>query len=398
LYPIVLEGVVAADGYGLISADSHVVEPADLFAGRVPSGLADRVPRMVSDGDAVAWLVGDERIPLPATAGVGSGYRLGSPGGGVSSFDEVMPGLYEPSQRLRLQDVDSVDAEVLYPSPALWDAVLRLDDNDVRLACVRAYNDWLAEFCAASPGRLVGLGKVPSTGIEDACAEVRRCVEELGLRGMVLDAWPSGAPVAGTAGDDPFWEVVDGLGTPVSVHYAVGGNRESLPPSGIAPGLKPPMADAALPMVAAGVFDRFPNVRLVFSHGDAGWALHWLEFMDVNYVRHRHLSEYALADADAVPSDYVRRHSFFTFHHDRPAVKNRASFGATHLLWASHLPYEDSNFPDSREQAMRVTDQVPAAERADLLAGNVARLYRLPGFETGLPLEDLSSFRQLVHF
>jgi predicted TIM-barrel fold metal-dependent hydrolase len=99
-----------------------------------------------------------------------------------------------------------------------------------------------------------------------------------------------------------------------------------------------------------------------------------------------------------VPSDYIRRHTWFTFHQDRPAVKNRQRLGGVHLMWASHFPYEDSNWPDNRQQAMLVTDEAPDDERSALLAGNVARLYRLPGYEEGFTADEASAFDQLVHF
>jgi predicted TIM-barrel fold metal-dependent hydrolase len=191
---------------------------------------------------------------------------------------------------------------------------------------------------------------------------------------------------------------VNDLAVPISFHVGVGPLAYTTPPSGIAPGLRPPMAEGLLPMVAAGVFDRYPNVRIVFAHGDAGWALHWMEFFDINYVRHKHLSEYALQNDDAVPSEYMRRHAWFTFHQDRPAVRNRHRLGGVHLLWASHLPYDDSHFPHDRQQAMRVTDEVAAGERQALLADNVARLYRLRGFEAGFTSDEVAAFDQLVHF
>lgn len=387
-------------GYQLISADSHVLEPPDLFERRLPKGLRDRAPVLGSWNGGSAWTVdGADPVPLPATAATGSGYRLWNRTDDKPvAFDEVMPGLYDPAERLKAQDADSVDAEVLYPSPGLWDAVGQLEDNELKLACVRAYNDWIAEFSSHRPDRLIGLGKIPSTGCEDARDELLRCARELRLPGVILDAWPSGTAKAGNAADDPFWEAVNDTGVPVSIHYGVGANVEKMPPSGIAPGLRPPMADAALPMVAAGVFDRFPNVRLVFAHGDAGWAFHWLEFMDINYVRHRHLDEYALQNADAVPSQYIRKHSWFTFHHDRSAVKNRHKLGRAHLMWASHFPLDDANWPDDREQAMRVTDELADDDREALLAGSTARLYRLPGYEDGFAADELDTFEELVHF
>jgi predicted TIM-barrel fold metal-dependent hydrolase len=184
----------------------------------------------------------------------------------------------------------------------------------------------------------------------------------------------------------------------VSFHYGFGAAARTAPPSGIAPGLKPQMAEVALPMVAAGLFDRYENLRVVMAHGDAGWVFHWLEFRDINYVRHRHLDEYKLKNPDAVPSDYVRRHFWFTFNQDRSAVKNRYKIGLAHLMWSSHFPLDSANWPDDRQQAMRVTEELPADDRRALLARNVARLYKLPGNEDDFSTAELESFEQLVYF
>jgi predicted TIM-barrel fold metal-dependent hydrolase len=384
--------------YEAISADSHVLEPPDLFTTRLPANLRDRAPRVEAFEGGSAWIVeGFEPITLPDTAATGSAYRRRRDASGPISFDDVLPALLDPAERLKAQVADSVDAEVLYPFAPLWDAIGELDDASLRLECARAYNDWIAEFTSHAPDRLIGLAKIPTSSPAEARDELLRAVKDLNLRGAILDGWPSGSTVSGNAEDDPFWQAVDETGVPVSLHYAVGAGKASSPPPGITPGLKPPMADAALPMVAAGVLDRFPNVRLVFAHGDAGWAFHWLEFMDINYVRHRHLSEYALADADALPSEYIRRHSWFTFHQDRSAVKNRQKLGAAHMMWASHFPLDDTDWPDDRQQASLVTEEVPADERHGLLAGNVANLYRLPGYEAGFTDAQINGFDVLVH-
>ena len=387
--------------YNLISAESHIAEPPDVFD-RVPTSLRDRVPRLVSLEGAAAWVVeGAEPIPLVRTSSTGSGWLRAADGGDVTrpvTWESVLPALYDPTERTRAQWADSIDAEILYPTPELWDAIRQLPDAELKVALVRAYNDWIAEFCSGSPDRLFGLAKLPTTSVADARDELMRCVNELGLRGAILDAFPSGSPAGGNPADDPFWETVNDLMVPISFHYAFGAAADTAAPYGIVPGMKPPMADTLLPLVAAGVFDRFPEVKIVLAHGDAGWALHWMEFFDINYVRHKHLAEYALQDTDAVPSDYIRKHAWFTFHQDRPAVKNRHRLGGAHLMWGSHFPYEDSNWPDDRQQAMRVVDSTRADDRHSLLAGNVARLYRLPGFEKGFLEDEITSFEQLVHF
>lgn len=389
-------------GYRLISSESHVVEPPDLFEARIPAGLRDRAPKLVTVDGWSAWTVdGSEPVPLLATTTTGTGWRRAGDGaavGGPVVWDDVLPSLYDPAERVRAQWADSVDAEFLYPTPGLWDAIKQLDDEVLETALVRAYNDWLAEFCSYSPSSLFGLAKLPTTTVDDAVAELTRCVGELGFRGAILDAWPSGAVAAGSPEDEPFWATVNDLQVPISLHYGFGRSESTQPRSGIAPGLRPPMADSLLPMVASGVFDRHPDVKMVFAHADAGWALHWMEFFDINYVRHKHLAEYALQNEDAVPSDYMRKHAWFTFHQDRPAVKNRHRLGAVHLVWGSHFPYDDSNWPDNRQQAMRVTEEAPASDRHALLAGNVARLYRLPGYEEGFTDDEVTSFEQLVYF
>src|SRR5262249_53998088 len=161
---------------------------------------------------------------------------------------------------------------------ALWDAIKLLDDNELKLALVRAYNDWIAKFCAHAPDRLIGLGIVPTTSVEDARAGTLRVANERKLRGALLPAFPSGAAAARAPADDPFWDAANQTGLVVSLHIAVGADRSTVPEGGITVGLKPQTADVVLPMVSSGLFDRFENVRIVLAHSDAGWAMHWLEF------------------------------------------------------------------------------------------------------------------------
>jgi predicted TIM-barrel fold metal-dependent hydrolase len=391
-----------ATKYTLISSNSHILEPADIFEKRLPAALKARAPKLKDYEGGSAWFVADdiEPVTLPRTAKTGSGYREGTPltTDGPIKYSDVLPSLYDPAERLKAQYSDSVDAEVLYPTPGLWDAIKLLDDAELQLALYRAYNDWIAEFCAHAPDRLIGLGIVPTTSVEDARAEVFRCAKELKLRGMVLGAFPSKAPVGGNPDDDPFWEAVNETGLVISFHVAVGNDKSTMPFGGIAGGLKPQIADVTLPMVGTGLFDRFENLKIVFAHTDASWAIHWLEFSDMYFVRMRHLSKYSMKREDLLMSGYLRSHIWFTFHHDETAVKNQHNLGPAHLMWASHFPYDDSNWPDDRQQATRVTAGATADQRKALLAENVARLYRLPGYEKGFTEKQITEFTALVHY
>jgi predicted TIM-barrel fold metal-dependent hydrolase len=382
--------------YSLISADAHVVEPPDLFSRHAPLAMRSGVPKQEVVDGVCAWVVeGAAPVQLPPSTISGSGWR--QPATGPSAFSEVLPALYDPGMRVIAQDADGVDAEVLYSFPALWDAIRTLEDRDLHLVCVRAYNDWLSEFCAHAPDRLIGLGRIPATGRDDARDELLRCVKDLGLRGVVLEAWPGGG-ASPRPEDDSFWEVIDEARVPVSIHFALGGGLPTAPTAGVYPGLRPPMADAALPMVASGLFDRFPNLKVVLAHGDAGWAMHWLEYTDINFVRHRHLAQYSLQDPDALPSEYIRRYFYFTVHEDRSAVRNRHQLGPGHLLWASHFPLDGADWPDDRSQAVRLIEGLPADESALILGETAARLYRLPGYEEGLGPPGREQVPRLVHF
>jgi predicted TIM-barrel fold metal-dependent hydrolase len=381
--------------YELISADSHVLEPPDLFESRLPAGLRGRAPKVVTADGVSSWQVEDiAPAPLPASSATGSGYRLPDGVSRGALFDDVMPALYDPAERLKAQHADRVDAEVLYGFPYLWDAIKQVDDADLRLGCAQAYNDWIAEFCSHAPDRLIGVGRIPTAGVDAASAEMHRCLN-LGLRGFVLDAFPEDATGPTDPQLDTLWEIACDVSLPITFHYGLGGAR-SAPTAAIRAGLKPPAADVMIPMASGGVFERFPTLRLVLAHADAGWTFHWMEFLDNTYMRQRHLEIFKLPNADVYPSEYIRRHFWFTVQQDRAAVTNRNMLGPEHLMWASHFPLDAANWPNNRQQAMQVTDELSIDNREAILADNAARLYGLAGYEPVSP-PPFDAIERLVH-
>src|SRR5687768_12553951 len=107
----------------IISADSHVMEPHDLWVNRLPASLRDQAPS----------------YPPPK---VGEGFQQ-------------HPGGQDPKERLKEMATDTVSAEILYPTLALDQ--FGLDDAKVQQESFRVYNDWLAEYCKVAPDRLVGV-------------------------------------------------------------------------------------------------------------------------------------------------------------------------------------------------------------------------------------------------
>ena len=129
--------------YRLISADGHVIEPPDVWTARVPASFRDRAPRMQRFPEGDAWIL--EGVADPVNFGWNACAGL-DPGemNGWARFDEVRAGGHDPAARLVEMEQDGVDAEVLYPTPRLSQAVFANPDAEFHLACVRAYNDWMS--------------------------------------------------------------------------------------------------------------------------------------------------------------------------------------------------------------------------------------------------------------
>ena len=142
----------------VISSDSHVFEPPDLWTQRIDPAFKDRAPRMVRIGDVDQLVIEKDQV----ISGIGlisnAGARFEAPEtiSAQGRFEDVHIGGYDPDQHLKDMVIDGVSGEVLYPSQGLF--YFKIADPPLMSAVFRAYNDWLADFCQADPLRLKGLG------------------------------------------------------------------------------------------------------------------------------------------------------------------------------------------------------------------------------------------------
>jgi hypothetical protein len=148
----------------LISADSHVNEPPDLWRSRVPAAMVDRVPRMERLPEGDAWSIEGAPDPINFAMNACAGLPR-SETRAWARFEDIRAGGHDPA-RLVEMDADGVDAEVLYPTPRLAQGVVANPDPDLHLAMVRAYNDWLSEYVAHAPPRFGGLAPTPDRGAD----------------------------------------------------------------------------------------------------------------------------------------------------------------------------------------------------------------------------------------
>ena len=137
--------------YRLISADSHVNEPPDLWVTRVSSAMRDRAPRIERFDAGDAWVI--EGVDDPINFGMNACAGLDPEAMEAwVRFEDIRPGGWDPAARVEEMDRDGVDAEMLYPTPRLAQAIVANPDPEYRAEMVRAYNDWLSEFVALRAG------------------------------------------------------------------------------------------------------------------------------------------------------------------------------------------------------------------------------------------------------
>ena len=145
----------ASIDYPILDADAHVNEPPELWQSRVPEKWKARAPRVEHTEHGDMWNFDDgARIrPVGLTATAGKSYLDFAPAGG--RYETMRPGSFDTAARLQDMDIDGIHTQVLYPSVTLSGAAMYASEPELQKVCVRAYNEWLAEFCEGSDGRLV---------------------------------------------------------------------------------------------------------------------------------------------------------------------------------------------------------------------------------------------------
>lgn len=358
-------------GYRLISADTHVNEPPDLWTERVPRALRDRAPRIERFEQGDAWVI--EGVSDPITFGMNA--CAGLPPEemrGWMRFDELRPGGYDPAARIDEMTRDGVDAEVLYPTPRLFNAIVANPDPDYHLAMIRAYNDWLSEYAEYAPARFAGLAVIPNRGVTAAVEEIHRMHGRPGIRGFVIGCYPNGT-LDPMPEDDAVWGLLEELGRPVNIHV---GLTQTMPSAHKAklPGWGRifDVGDRMVQMIFDGIFDRFPELEVVIAEVDCGWLPYVKEQIDNNYRRLDPNSKFGLA---ALPSRYIERHFHFGFITDRFGIEQRHRVGLERMLWSSDYPHISADWPHSRRSIEAAFRGVPADEKERILSGNAQRLY-----------------------
>jgi len=377
----------------ILSSDSHVFEPPDLWTTRIDAAFRHRAPRMVRIDGVDQLVVEADQV----VSGIGlisnAGARFDAPET-ISSdgrFEDVHRGGYDPDQHLRDMRIDGIAGEVLYPSQGLF--YFKVADRALMSAIFRAYNGWLAEFCQADPARLKGIAMVNLDDVDEGIAELERAAR-LGFAGAMITEYPPEDRRYDQPEYEPFWAAAQACDMPLSLHTATrrqgkirGAGPRTLRDAASRATKAFYPATSLCDMIFSGVFERYPGLKVVVAEFELAWAPHMLSTMDYTYRERHEEALYRFKDG-MCPSDFFHRSVFLSFQEDAVGIRLRDVIGADNMLWGSDYPHSESTFPQSRKILAEILAGVPEPEQAKIVGANTARLYHFDVARVAAPEVD----------
>ncbi len=377
-------------GYSIIDVDTHVSEQPDLWTSRVPASMKDRVPRLERDAKGRdIWVIDGKMVSLAgllATAGRGDFKDY------PQTYADMHPGAYDADERLKYMDSMGIWAMVMYPNVAGFGAqqFLKLQDPELMLTCVEAYNDWQTEWASADSRRLLPITSTPFWDIKAAVKEVERCAA-MGHKGILFTGEPHkfGQPMLGDRAWDPLWQTAVDLGLPISFHIGSGnmeggmtkemmevyGKMATFTAGSVEVFLKNAIQMSDL--LVSGVLSRFPDIQFVSVESGIGWIPFVLEALDYQFLGNRVPEE--RPDLDMLPSEYFARNVFACYWFEQIAPRRLIDkVGVDRILFETDFPHPTSLYGEEVFDRIDagLSDSTPEQKQA-ILWGNAQKLYNV---------------------
>lgn len=367
----------------LVSTDDHVIEPADMFEGRLPARFADRAPRIerFEDGSD-RWVFQGREVGtsgLQSTASWPHDEWSDDP----APFAEMRPGCYDLGSRVRDMDANGTLASLNFPTfPGFAGQHLAAaPDHDLTKVVVAAYNDWqIDEWAGRHPGRMIPLGILPLWDVEASAAEVGR----IAAKGCTAVTFPDatyarGYPSVYTDHWDPLFSACCDHDVAVCLHIGGAFNLLTRPPE--APLEQRIMMSAQMSAVTTvdyivgGVLTRFPSLKVAMSEGGIGWIPVLLDRMDFT-LANQSWSDLDLKGLDA--TDIFRRNFLACFIQDPSALGLWERIGIDNISWECDYPHSDTPWPRGPESLHRQLEAVrlPDEQVDKITWQNACRFFR----------------------
>ena len=374
--------------YRIVSVDDHLIEPPDLFEGRMPAALAERAPTVVNlDNGRQVWSYEGGIYP-----NIGLNAVIGRPKDEWSmepaNFDEMRRGCWDIDARIEDMDLAGITASVCFPSLIAGFAgtvFARSKDPVLGEACVRAWNDWHHEVWAGThPGRMI------PTQITWLCdpqlaADMVRENAARGFRALSFCEFPARTELPSLHGGhwDPLLAACEETETVVCLHtgsasWAPAPSDD--PPFELWPTLFPVNAYlACADWLWSGVCTKLPNLKIALSEGGVGWVNMLADRVDYVLDHSGSGTESGAWRDELKPSEVLARNFWFCTIDDPSTLDGVLErFGPDHVMLEVDYPHADSTWPDTQELVHQRIAHLPDDVIAKVTHENAERLFRWP--------------------
>ncbi len=352
----------------VISADSHVMEPPDLWQKAIGDKFGDQTPRLI-----------DEHLGVKGKFFF-TGGQTTKVGQSDASAQEI--GMQEsgwvPEVRIDFQKRAGIKAEVLTATRMLL--IMRHQDHACLRACAAVFNDWLAEFISRDSTRLYGVAMVPMDDIAWALKELERAAK-LGMKCVNINLYaPAGCPPYRDSTYDPFWARAQEMGMPIQLHTGTGRvpdpfhlytEEEKSEAPGIFLNLDYEiMGVLANDFVFGTILDRFPQLKVICSEFEISWIPNFAWRLDQMQVAMA--SRLALPKLDRLASEYVCQRMWHGMIDDNYGADAIPHIGVDQVLWGSDFPHVRSIGLDTQSRVGQMFARFDRADQEKLVGGNAA--------------------------
>ena len=368
--------------YRVISSDSHVTEPEDLWTSRAASKFQDRVPHIERLENGDFWFCDGLKVSL-ASAGTQAGVRFEEPEKlhYEARIEDARPGGYIPEEHVKDMDVDGIDVSIIYPTVSL--GLYGVTDSELLTSNCRTYNDWVGEFCNAVPKRLKGIAMLNVDDVPEGVKALERCAK-MGFVGALIPVSPPEKRPYDKPEYEPLWAAAQDLGIPLSLHIGTArpgpcqvlGDFDSFNAnvmSNIDHWVRMSLGD----IIFSGVFERYPKLQVGSVEHEVSWVPHFLDRIDYNYAQRAQVFSPYRFKGDALPSDFFHNNVFVGLQEDALGIRDRHIIGVDNLQWGADYPHPESTFPRSRQILEEILVDCTEEEKAKIAGGNAARIYNL---------------------
>ena len=376
---------MAKDGFRILDSDMHIMEPPDLWLRYVDEQYRSQAPVGVTSNNVRDLRMKHPEGALWGSTTVGVASNPNQPNGHNFERNQALYGDHSsrgwPGDALLVaMDIEGLDVAVLFPTRGLHTLAEPNMESGLAAALARAYNDWMYDFCKTDPIRLVGAAMVSPFDMNDAVAEARRAVNELGFKAVFMRSNMMNGKPWHDLYHEPLWSALEELDVPICFHESSGSGAkqvgEHFEPNFMLRRVYAQPVEQMMALgsfVAGGILERHPSLRAAFLEANCAW-LPWLLWrLDEGYERE---ADVFVPELTQKPSEYFKRQCWVSMEPDEEPAKYTIDWvGSDKMVFSTDYPHGDSKYPDAVSTFLKLG--ISEEDKKKILWDNCASLYKL---------------------